>query len=122
MSETAARRVLLGENVDRQLKPLFDARFEVRTVREQGWDGLKNGELLRAAAAAFDVFVTMDRNLPYQQNLSALNLGVVVIRSVSNAFVDTAPLMPSVNDAVQSAVPGAATVVAAEPGTRRTAG
>jgi hypothetical protein len=59
---------------------------------------LKNGELLRAAAGEFDVFVTMDRNLPSQQNLKALDLAVVVIRAVSNAFVDVAPLMPAVNE------------------------
>ena len=71
----------------------------------------EEGELLRAAAAEFDVFLTTDRNLPYQQNLKALDLAVVVIRSVSNAFADVAPLMPEVNAAVRVARPGAATVV-----------
>lgn len=108
----AARRVLLDENVDRRLQPLFGPGLVVVTVRERGWDGLKNGTLLRAASEEFDVFVTMDRNLPYQQNLSALDLGVVVIRSVSNAFADVAPLMPAVDEAVRSAAKGAATVVA----------
>jgi hypothetical protein len=103
--------VLLDENVDRQLEPLFDARLDVVTVQERGWDGLTNGELLRVAAGEFDVFVTMDRNLPYQQNLKALDLAVVVIGSATNAFVDVAPLMPKVNTAVRTARPGAATVV-----------
>jgi len=111
MSEAVPRRVLLDENVDRQLVPLFDAGLEVRTVREQEWTGLKNGALLRVAAEAFDVFVTMDRNLPHQQHLAALDLAVVVIRAVSNSFVDVASLMTEVNAAVRSAVPGAATVV-----------
>ena len=71
----------------------------------------EEGELLRAAAAEFDVFLTTDRNLPYQQNLKALDLAVVVIRSVSNAFADVAPLMPEVDAAVRVARPGAATVV-----------
>ncbi len=112
MPESALRRVLLDENVDRQLKPLFDNDLNVLTVQERGWDGLKNGELLRTTAAEFDVFLTMDRNLPYQQNLKVLDLAVVVIRSVSNAFVEVAPLMPEVNAAVRVAQPGAATVVA----------
>ena len=112
MPEVTTRRVLLDENVDRQLKPLFDTDLGVLTVQERGWGGLKNGELLRAAAAEFDVFVTMDRKLPYQQDLKALDLAVVVVRSVSNAFVDVAPLMPKVNAAVRSAESGAATVVA----------
>ena len=111
MPDAASRRLLLDENVDRQLKPLFDAHLEVLTVQDRGWDGLSNGTLLRAAAAEFDVFVTMDRNLPYQQNLSVIDMSVVVIRSVSNAFVDVAPLMPAVNVAVRAAGPGAATVV-----------
>jgi predicted nuclease of predicted toxin-antitoxin system len=112
MSEAALRRVLLDENVDRQLVPLFDSAFEVVTVRGRGWAGLKNGELLRVAAAEFDVFVTMDRHLPHQQNLRALDLDVVVVRSVSNAFADVAPLMPQLNAAVREAKAGAATVVA----------
>ena len=74
MSEASSRWVLLDENVDRQLVPLFATGLEVRTVREQGWSGLKNGALLRVAAEVFDVFVTMDRNLPHQQNLAALDL------------------------------------------------
>ena len=53
----------------------------------------------------------MDRNLPYQQNLKALDLAVVVIRSISNAFVDVAPLMTKVNEAVRASEIGAATVV-----------
>lgn len=112
MPEAFFRRVLLDENVDHQLKLLFDADLDVVTVQEQGWDGLKNGELLRAAAAEFEVFVTMDRNLSYQQNLKVLDLAVVVIRSVSNAFVEVTPLMPEVNAAVRVAKSGAATVVA----------
>lgn len=111
MPEPAARRVLLDENVDRQVKTLLDPDFTALTVQEQDWDGLKNGALLRAAAEAFDVFVTMDRNLPYQQNLKMLDLAVVVIRAVSNAFVDVAPLMPDVNAAIRSAQPGTATFV-----------
>ena len=105
------RRVLLDENVDRQVRPLFGPGLDVLTVRECRWNGLKNGALLRAAAEEFDVFVTMDRNLPYQQNLKVLDLAVVVVRSVSNAFVDVAPLMPAVDAAVRTAEPGAATVV-----------
>lgn len=56
-------RVLLDENIDRRLKPLFDPAFQVVTVLERGWDGLRNGELLRAARAEFDALLTMDRNL-----------------------------------------------------------
>jgi hypothetical protein len=67
-------RVLLDEQIDKRLKPLFDPSFVLLTVKERGWDGLKNGNLLRAAQAEFDALVTMDRGIPHQQNLGALTL------------------------------------------------
>ena len=69
-------RVLLDENLDWRLRRSFDAGHEVVTVRYRGWSGKTNGELLRAAAAEFDVFVTLDLNLEYQQNVRALDLAV----------------------------------------------
>ena len=104
-------RVLLDENVDRLLKPLFETSFDVKTVRGQGWTGTQNGELLKAAEEAIDVLVTMDRNMPYQQNLKVLDLAVVVIRARSNAYIDVAPQMPKVNRAIQEAEPDTATFV-----------
>jgi predicted nuclease of predicted toxin-antitoxin system len=56
-------RVLLDENIDRRLKQTFDSDFEVVTVTEHGWNGIKNSELLRAAEAEFDALVTMERFL-----------------------------------------------------------
>ena len=106
-------RVLLDENIDRKLKDLFDAEFEVTTVAEQGWTGKKNGELLRLAAQTCDVFVTMDRNLEYQQNLSALALAVVVIRAANNTYAVVSALMPRVNEAIRTAEVGMATRVTA---------
>ena len=99
-------RVLLDENIDRLLKDLFAAEFEVMTVRERGWDGKRNGELLLSAEREFDAFVTMDRNLEYQQNLRVLKLGVVVLRATCNAFAVVAPLMPEVNEALRFIQPG----------------
>ncbi len=106
-------RVLLDENIDRLLKDLFAAEFEVMTVRERGWNGKGNGELLLAAEREFDAFVTMDRNLEYQQNLRVLKLGVVVLRAASNAFAVVAPLMPKVNEALRFIQPGEAVYVPA---------
>ena len=95
------KRILLDENIDRLLKGLFAAEFEVITVREHGWAGKKNGELLRLAEQEFDVFITMDKNLEHQQNLSALNIAVIVLRARSNAYSVVAPLMPRVNEALR---------------------
>jgi len=99
-------RVLLDENIDRLLKQLFAPEFEVLTVQDRGWQGKGNGELLRAAEQEFNVFVTMDANLEYQQNLGALKLAVIVLRAKSNAYSVIAPLMPLVNEALRSIKPG----------------
>lgn len=106
-------RVLLDENIDRLLKPLFESNFEVITVRERGWHGKKNGTLLRAAEEEFDVFVTMDKNLPHQQNLKVLRVAVVVICAPSNTFAHIAPLMAKVNTAIKGAINGTAIYVEA---------
>ena len=95
------------------LKDLFAPEFEVMTVRERGWGGKENGELLLSAEQEFDAFVTMDRNLEYQQNLRVLKLGVVVLRATSNTFSVVAPLMPKVNEALRFIQPGEAVYVPA---------
>jgi predicted nuclease of predicted toxin-antitoxin system len=73
---------------------------EVRTVQQVGWAGVSNGELLRRAAADFDVFVTVDRNLTFQQSLSNLEVAVVVLVAVSNDIDALRPLMPRVMQAL----------------------
>jgi predicted nuclease of predicted toxin-antitoxin system len=90
--------ILLDENIDSFLKALFAPQFGVMTVRERGWNGKKNRELLRLAQKEFDVFVTMDQNLEHQQNLRGLDLGVVVLYARSNAYPRIAPLMTKVNE------------------------
>jgi uncharacterized protein DUF5615 len=76
-------RVLLDECIPRT--PRKEIRgHDVKTVAETGWAGVKNGELLRLAASQFDVLITVDRNLEYQQNLSEIELAVVVIHATSN--------------------------------------
>jgi hypothetical protein len=95
-------RVLLDEQLDRRLKPLFSPDFQVVTVLERGWDGLKNGDLLSAAEAEFDAIVTMDRGIPHQQNVRNLSLGIVVVRAFSNRREELAPLIPAVNDVLRT--------------------
>lgn len=67
---------------------------EVRTVVEMGWGGTRNGALLRRAAAEFDVFLTVDSNLEYQQDTAALPVAVVVLAAFSNDIDVLRPLMP----------------------------
>ncbi len=68
-------RILLDEQLPRQLAPYF-VGHDVRTTQEQGWAGLKNGALLKQAlAAGFEVFITGDQNLEFQQNLPRVGRG-----------------------------------------------
>ena len=99
-------RILLDENVDRRLKVHFAEEHEVITVAEAGWAGKENGELLRLAENEFKVFVTTDKGIPHQQNVSRLELAVVLLRAKSNAYEDLAPLMDEANAALESAEPG----------------
>lgn len=71
-------RVLLDESLPRDLAPLI-VGHEVTTVRAAGWSGIKNGRLLALAAAQFDVFITADRNIEFQQNLATLPIAIVVL-------------------------------------------
>jgi hypothetical protein len=76
-------RILIDESLPRGLKGLLEG-FDAVTVPEQGWQSMQNGELLRRACGQFDVFLTADQNLEYQQNVAALPLAVVVVVAASN--------------------------------------
>jgi predicted nuclease of predicted toxin-antitoxin system len=76
-------RVLLDECIDRRLKPRLP-QHEVSTVQELGWAGKRNGELLDLAAGKFEVFVTVDQNLRYQQQLLGRRIAVLILIVPSN--------------------------------------
>jgi hypothetical protein len=97
-------RVLLDENLPRKLKGALEV--EAVTVPERGWGGINNGRLLRLAAAEFDALLTMDRGMARQQNLSGIDLCVIVLSAVSNDIDDLLPLAPAINAALQKATPG----------------
>jgi hypothetical protein len=69
---------------------------EVKTVQEMGWQGIKNGRLLALAQTEFDVFLTGDRNLSFQENIASLLIAVVVLKAPSIRLIDTRKLMPQV--------------------------
>jgi hypothetical protein len=71
-----------------------------------GWATIKNGELLALAAREFDVFVTVDRNLSFQQNHPAFAIAVIVLRASSNRLADPKPLMPKLLARIPSAKKG----------------
>jgi predicted nuclease of predicted toxin-antitoxin system len=94
--------ILLDEQLPRQLAPHLK-EHDARTVKQQGWAGLKNGELLRAAVrAGFEVFLTSDQNLEYQQNLQKAELFVAVLVARSNKLDDLLPLLPDLLAALRN--------------------
>jgi hypothetical protein len=94
-------KVLLDECVPRKLRREL-AEHEVRTVTECGWSGIKNGKLLTLAEAEFDVFLTVDQNLKYQQNLKSFNIGVILLVARNNRLKTLLPLMPETREALEN--------------------
>ena len=106
-------RVLLDECVDRRLAD--DIRgHDVKTVPEIGWAALKNGELLARATQEFNAFVTVDRRLPFQQELSRFPIAVIVLRASSNRVTDLRVLIPQLLAALPVARRGEVTWVGIE--------
>ena len=92
-------RVLLDECVPRKLRRELEDH-EVVTVTENGWSGFKNGELLALAEAEFDIFLTVDQNLSFQQNLKRFEIGIILIVARNNRFKTLLPLVPEVLGAI----------------------
>ena len=93
-------RVLLDENLPFDLAASLTGH-EVDTVQRRGWAGVGNGELMRRAAGQFDAFVTMDRNIEFQQNIPPLPFGIVLVLAASNRMLHLLPLMPAILEALQ---------------------
>jgi hypothetical protein len=103
-------RAFLDECVDWRLAREITGH-EVITARQMGWTSIKNGELLTLASQQFDVFVTVDRNLSFQQNLAMLNIAIIVLQARRNRLTELKPLIPSLLAAISSAEPGLATFI-----------
>ena len=103
-------KVLLDECLPKRLLRDLPGH-DVRTVRQMNWQGLSNGRLLDAAEPAFDAFITVDRNLVYQQNRSERRIRVVILRAASNKIEDLVPLAPLVLAALEQAQPGTITII-----------
>ena len=87
---------------------------DVATVPDAGWAALKNGELLARAQQQFDAFATVDRNLPFQQQLSGFSIAIIVLRARSNRVRDLRSLVPQLLAALPTAKLGEVTWVGAE--------
>jgi uncharacterized protein DUF5615 len=98
-------RLLLDECVVRDLKRDL-VEHEVATVVEAGFSGLGNGQLLRAAAGEYDVLITVDRNLPFQQNIGSLQIAVLILISTGITYADLKPLVPKILSQLSTTQPG----------------
>ena len=98
-------RILLDENIPVDFAAELPGH-EVNTVVKLGWAGVLNGELMRRATKCCDVFVTLDRNIEFQQNIPALPFGVIVVRAISNRMVHLLPLASAILLAISATKPG----------------
>lgn len=97
-------RLLLDESVPRRLRRALPAHT-VKTAVEMGWSGVKNGALLALAGAEFEVFITVDRNIQYQQNVAALPIAVVILVAHSNELQALLPLVPRLEEVLATLQP-----------------
>jgi len=100
-------KVLIDECAPGALSEFLAGKgHECLTVQEAGWSGKQNGELLTLAEAAFDVFVTLDTSLPYQQNLKGRHIAVVVLLAPSNRLIHLSPYFQDCAGALEKIQPG----------------
>jgi hypothetical protein len=97
-------KILLDENIDVRFKLLFsNSAHDVFTVRDMQWNGIKNGELLQLLKNdGFNCWVVVDKNIPYQQNISKLPCAVIVLDVFRNTLEHIAPLLPQLLVAIDS--------------------
>jgi len=100
-------KVLIDECAPRALKRDLTAHgHDCLTVQEAGWSGKENGELLALAEPEFDVLVTLDTNLSYQQNLAGRKIAIVILYARSNRLDNLSPLFPACAEALEKIKPG----------------
>lgn len=102
-------RILLDECLHVKLKDRFEELnidIQASTVVGKGWNGIKNGKLLSLAQKEFDIFITSDQNLPYQQNISGYSIGVIVLKAKSNRLVDLLKFVEPAAEIIPAAIGG----------------
>ena len=100
-------KLLLDECIDWRLARDL-VGHDVKTVPQMGWAGIKNGALLTLAEKEFDVFITVDRNLSFQQNLPKFDIAVLVLHATSNRLADLKPLVPKILSTLPTLTKGVA--------------
>jgi predicted nuclease of predicted toxin-antitoxin system len=98
-------KILIDENLPRKITAYL-VGHECRTVAECGWSGRKNGELLALADTEFDVLLTLDKNLPFQQDLGPVRIAILILRARSSRIQDLLPIIPDCLAVLRSIRPG----------------
>jgi hypothetical protein len=106
-------RIFLDECVDWRLSRDL-VGHDVKTARQMGWTSIENGALLALVSEHFEVFVTVDRNLAFQQNFAALTLAVIILHAKSNRLSDLRTLVPRLLAAIESAKSGGVEIIGAD--------
>lgn len=96
-------KVLLDECVPRPIRR-FLTGHDIATIEQAGWKGVENGDLLQKAEAAFDAFITADKNLRYQQNLTGRRIAILELPT--NDWLQLRPRVPEIQRALDSLKPG----------------
>ena len=105
-------KLLLDENIPRQLKRDLTDHHEVFTIKEKQWNGKLNGELLSLMLAdGFEALITADKNLRYQQNFDKHPIPVIVLNTHRITYEDLKPLVPKLLELLTTALPGGATII-----------
>lgn len=95
-------KILLDENIDVRFLNSFTGNIEAFTVKDMGWNGIKNGELLLLLKEnKFDAWIVVDKNIPYQQNLSNLPCLIIVLNVHRNTLQYLLPLIPKIFKVLQ---------------------
>ena len=95
-------KILLDENLPKQLKADFGQDYDVKTVHDMGWHGKKNGELLGLIVLnGFDCFITIDKNLRFQQNLHRFELTIFLLFAVNNRRKTLQALVEKIKDKIK---------------------
>jgi len=90
-------KIIIDECVPHIVKKRLSHR-QIKTVQEMGWAGIKNGELLSLAEETFDIFVTSDKNLRYQQNLENRKIAILLLPSNQVPIIES--LLPGIDEAI----------------------
>ena len=103
--------ILLDECIDRRFAREIIG-YDVKTVPQMGWAGVKNGKVFALAVEEFDIFVTVDRNLSFQQNIPQFDIAIVVLQAPSNSLAALKPLAFKLLAILESVSKGQVTIVA----------